>query len=71
MMFYQNMEKKEQTINFETVWKIKKFKIKAPKHCKYFKNNIMYLPLLQFNNGIINNIKKLIITKNFNIRNVI
>jgi hypothetical protein len=57
--------------HFETVWKIKKFKIKAPEHCKYFKNNVMYLPLLVFNNGIINNIKKLIITKNFNLKNVI
>jgi len=31
----------------------------------------MYLPLLQFTNGIIKNIKKLIITKNFKLRNVI
>ena len=51
-----------------TEWNIKEFKIKSPEHCKYTKNNVMFLPLLYFKKGAIDNIKKLIITKNFDLK---
>jgi|TARA_R110002020_G_scaffold74416_2_gene190384 spermidine synthase len=51
-----------------TDWNIKEFKIKPPKHCEYTKNNVMFLPLLSFKKGVINNLKKLIITKNFDLK---
>lgn len=49
-------------------WNLKEFKIKPPQHCNYTKNNTMFLPLLYFKKGAINNIKKLIITKNFDLK---
>ena len=49
-------------------WSLKEFAIRPPKHCSYTKNNTMYLPLLNFTKGIINKIKRLVITKNFDLK---
>ena len=45
-------------------WSLKEFKIQPPEHCSYTKNNLMFLPLLYFSKGAINNIERLVITKN-------
>jgi hypothetical protein len=49
-------------------WSLKEFAIHPPEHCSYTKNNIMYLPLLNFTKGIINKIERLVITKNFDLK---
>ena len=49
-------------------WSIQEFKIKPPKHCNYTKSDVVFLPLLFFKKGAIDNIKKLIITKNFDLK---
>jgi len=51
-----------------TNWDLKEFKIKPPKHCEYTKNNKMFLPLISFEKGAINDLKKLIITNNFDLK---
>jgi hypothetical protein len=51
-------------------WSLKKFKIHIPNNCNYIdKNeNTMYLPLIRFLNGTTDNINKLVLTKNLELK---
>jgi hypothetical protein len=52
-------------------WSLKKYKVNIPGNCNYIKNKdqkIMYLPLLKFTDGTINDIYPIAVTKNFELK---
>ena len=51
-------------------WSIKPYKIKIPKHCNYAKGNIMYLPLIKFKEGIVDDEDHLALNNNFQIQTI-
>jgi len=53
-----------------TEFSIKPYKIKIPKHCNYVNNDTLYLPLINFREGIINDLHHLAVTKDFIIKKI-
>jgi hypothetical protein len=52
-------------------WSLKKFKVDIPGNCDYIKykdQKIMYLPLLKFTEGTVNDIYSIAVTKDFKIK---
>ena len=49
-------------------WSIKPYKINIPKHCNYAKGEIMYLPLINFKEGIVDDDDHVALNANFQIQ---
>jgi hypothetical protein len=49
-------------------WSLKPYKIKIPKNCGYTKGNEMYLPLIKFKEGIVENKTHIALNNNFEIK---
>tara|TARA_R100001015_G_C4532047_1_gene98199 strand:+ start:57 stop:698 length:642 start_codon:yes stop_codon:yes gene_type:complete len=51
-------------------WSIEPYKINIPKHCYYAKNNVVYLPLINFKEGIITDKNHLAVNKHLKIEKI-